>query len=95
MISQLQTPHFTLRDVCKLLPGRPSVSTLWRWINRGVRGERLSTVKIGGTNYVSEAELERFLRAINGGRVAATVTAKARAKQLATVDRELDRELEG
>ena len=93
MIAQLQGQHFTLKQICQLLPGRPNVCTVWRWINKGCRGHRLASVRVGGINYVAERELERFLSAINGGSSVKINSAAERAKQLAKVDRDLDREL--
>ncbi len=37
------------------------VSTVWRWIHRGIRGRRLETVRVGGRRYVLRETLESFL----------------------------------
>jgi hypothetical protein len=47
-------------------PGRPNLSTIWRWRNRGVRGHRLETILVGGRRYTSREAITRFLAAING-----------------------------
>ena len=52
-----------LRDAAKRLPGRPHISTMWRWHKRGVRGIRLATVVIGGQRYTSEEALQEFIDA--------------------------------
>src|SRR5262245_4075347 len=57
----------TLSAAAREIPG-PSgrglhVSTLWRWMQRGVRGIRLETVMIGGIRYTSREALERFIAA--------------------------------
>ncbi len=91
MIAQLQGEHFTINEVSKLLPGRPNVSTIWRWINKGVRGQRLATIRIGGINYIAETEMNRFLSATNDRTV--SICNKSRVKQLAKVSADLDREL--
>jgi hypothetical protein len=91
MIAQLQGEHFTINEVSKLLPGRPNVSTIWRWINKGCRGQQLATIRIGGINYIAKAELERFLSAINDKQVA--VCNANRVNQLAKVSADLDAEL--
>lgn len=49
------------------LPIRPNVSTVHRWVKRGVRGVRLATVRIGGRIYVSRADLDAFHAAIAAG----------------------------
>lgn len=95
MISQFQgqgPQFFTLSDVAKVIPGRRlNISTVWRWVNKGVRGQRLSAIRIGGLNYVAKSELERFLSATNDRTV--TVCDKSRVKQLAKVSADLDAEL--
>jgi hypothetical protein len=94
VIAQLQGRHFSLSEVCKLLPNRPNVSTIWRWARVGCRGQKLSVVKIGGVTYVSEAELERFLTACNGSKIAVSENfTKSRKKRLAKVAAELNAEL--
>lgn len=54
-----------LSDVAKSLPNRPSASTVWRWVTKGVRGIRLESTRLGGFNYVSDEALQTFLNAIN------------------------------
>lgn len=50
----------TFAEASRSLPGRPSLSTLWRWHARGIRGVKLETVVIGGIRYVSREALQRF-----------------------------------
>lgn len=50
----------TLANARTLLPGRPSIPTLWRWRSRGVRGRVLESVVIGGRVYTSREALRRF-----------------------------------
>lgn len=46
--------------------GRPvHVSTVWRWVYRGVGGVKLESIKIGGTRYTSREALRRFLDQLN------------------------------
>lgn len=54
-----------LHEVPQRLPPRPSgrpihMSTVYRWIQRGVRGTRLESIRIGGTTYTSIEALQRF-----------------------------------
>jgi hypothetical protein len=42
------------------------VSTLWRWVTRGLRGVRLETTMVGGARVTSLSALERFFIATNG-----------------------------
>jgi hypothetical protein len=65
----------TLSEAARALPGRRQgkhahPSTLYRWAVRGIRGQRLEVVRIGGTVYTSRQALERFaerLTAAPGG----------------------------
>jgi hypothetical protein len=51
------------RAVC---PGRPvHLSTLYRWIAPGVRGQRLEAVRVGGRTLTSKEALTRFLSRLN------------------------------
>lgn len=53
-----------LREVPALLPShagkRIHISTVYRWVNRGVDGVRLETVKVGGLHYTSHEALSAF-----------------------------------
>ena len=54
-----------LRNVPSRLPARSAgqrihASTIYRWIQRGVRGVRLEAIRIGGTTYTSLEALQRF-----------------------------------
>lgn len=53
----------SLSDACRLLPGRPHVSTIWRWVSRGVGGVRLETISSGGRRFTSREALRRFVTA--------------------------------
>ena len=50
----------TLAEASRLLPGRPSVPTIWRWRNKGVRGRKLESVIVGGKCYTSVEAIQRF-----------------------------------
>lgn len=57
-----------LTQVPKLLPVRASgkpvhISAVYRWVQRGVRGTRLETLKVGGTTYTTLEALQRFAEA--------------------------------
>lgn len=56
-----------LRDAAAKIPGRPHVSTLWRWATHGVgrQRQRLETVVIGGRRFTSIEALERFITALS------------------------------
>lgn len=69
MILENQTEPIAINDVGGLLPGRPSIPTIWRWVTKGLLGPdstriKLPTVRIGGRRFVDPAALESFLAAL-------------------------------
>ena len=50
-----------INQVPKALPEPPHVATVWRWIQRGVRGIKLETVLVGGKRYTSAEKLQAFV----------------------------------
>lgn len=55
----------TLAQAARIRPpgrrGRPThPSTVYRWISRGVKGQKLEAVRLGGTLYTSAEALQRF-----------------------------------
>jgi hypothetical protein len=80
----------TLAEASRLLPGRPSAATLWRWRNRGVAGGRkLETVVIGGRPYTSREALARFARQQGGADAPASRSPRQRDKAIAQAEAEL------
>jgi hypothetical protein len=85
----------TLVALCqagKLLPGRPHVSTLYRWHLRGIRGIRLETILIGGRRYTSQEALERFFAATTAAANGAPTpprTPKQRQRAIEQAEREI------
>lgn len=55
----------SMSQAARELPNRPNVSTLWRWANRGLKGNKLQVIRIGGRTLTSRQALTRFLRATN------------------------------
>lgn len=81
-----------LTDAAKVIPGRPSVPTLWRWRMRGVRGVRLETCVVGGRRYTSREALSRFIvgtTAAADGIAASTQTSRQRMSAIEAAEREL------
>ena len=44
-------------------PKRPSLNTIWRWINRGLGGVKLESVKIGSKTFTTKQAVARFTTA--------------------------------
>jgi hypothetical protein len=67
MPKQLQQERLlTITEAAKRSPGRPSVRTVWRWIERGVRGTRLEVLRAGGRTFTTAEALERFFAKLSG-----------------------------
>jgi hypothetical protein len=65
----MSTSKKTLDEAARQLPGRPSISTVWRWITRGVltpRGTRLRlrAYRFGRRYYLDPDDIEDFGRAL-------------------------------
>jgi Protein of unknown function (DUF1580) len=65
MIAIDQEQIVAIREVPRRLPRRPDgkcvhISAVYRWIQRGIRGVHLETIRIGGTTYTSVEALQRF-----------------------------------
>jgi len=53
------------REACKIIPGRPHISTLHRWRTRGAKGVRLSTCLVGGKRFTTIEAVRSFIAALN------------------------------
>jgi hypothetical protein len=74
------------RRLPRLRAGRPvAPATLWRWAAHGLRGVRLETVRLGGTNCTSVEAFRRFFAALGGA------PAPVPAAPAPVVEAELDR----
>lgn len=74
------------------VPGRPHVSTIWRWVNRGVRGVKLETIMVGGRRFTSREALERFnqrITAVTAGEPLPVRTTRQRARDIDQARRDL------
>jgi hypothetical protein len=53
----------SLSELSHRLPGRPNLSTLHRWRQRGIHGVTLETILIGGKRFCSLEAAQRFVDA--------------------------------
>jgi len=81
----------SIADAAQRLPGRPSVRTVWRWLDRGCRKTQLESILIGGRRYTSVEAVDRFLTAINEPDVkrASPATTAKRQRAIDQAEREL------
>jgi len=90
MIDVTTEQLLTLSEAAALLPGRPSVATLWRWRTRGAHGRRLESVVLGGKVFTSREALQRFAEQ-RGGVDAPTVrTPHQRERDIRKAEAELN-----
>ena len=92
-----QADLIAIRDLPGLLPGRPSLPTIYRWISRGIDGIRLASVRVGGRRFVNKAALVAFVEALSadppGKRIEPAGAARRRtARQAESVKEYLDSE---
>ena len=69
---------------------RLAISTVYRWVQVGVRGVKLEYLQIGGMKVTTVAALQRFFERLTGDKPE-TPTAKSRQRQreIARAEREL------
>ena len=78
-----------------LAPGRPHVSTVWRWMMRGCRGVRLESIVCAGRRFTSVESIERFVTrttAAANGESPLTVSSESRQRQVELAEKELTRD---
>jgi hypothetical protein len=55
----------SISQAARMIPGRPSVPTVWRWCVRGVRKRKLASTIVGGRRFTTERAVNEFLRSLN------------------------------
>jgi hypothetical protein len=89
------TGEYSLAQAAKVLPGKPSPTSVWRWTKRGIWLNdvrlRLRAVRIGGRIVVTGADLLAFLEAqqVEPGSEASP-SWRERAARCRTADAELE-----
>ena len=61
----MKKTRFTFAEVGKKL--EVSLSSVWRWHLGGVKGKKLKSILVGGRRYVTQAQLDEFLRQDDSG----------------------------
>ncbi|MBW7866548.1 MAG: DUF1580 domain-containing protein [Candidatus Hydrogenedentes bacterium] len=85
-----------LTEAAKRLPGRPALSTVWRWATKGQNGIRLETRRYGRKWFTSAEALDDFARALAArsieklDRPAAPAQAKPKARSAAKRQRDIE-----
>jgi hypothetical protein len=93
MSIDLNETILSLTTAAKSLPGRPHVSSIWRWCRRGVRGVQLETIVIAGRRFTSCEALQRFAEATTAaanGQRAPSRTNRGRQAEQRAAERECE-----
>jgi len=92
MVSLLAEKRLSVSGLARQQGVNPS--TVWRWIQRGIRGAKLETISVGGRRYTTQQAFARFVEATtaaaNGERPKAR-TSRQRTAAIASAERELDK----
>jgi hypothetical protein len=74
----------SIPDACEIIPGRPHLATVYRWMVKGVRGGiRLETALVGGRRFTSREAIQRFVDRLSGERGDAVHVRTPRQRQRA------------
>ena len=77
-------------------PGkRPHISTIYRWLERGVRGVKLESFCVGSRRYVTQEAIELFIQRTTAAgpysqAPSASTVSKQRQREIEQAERELD-----
>jgi hypothetical protein len=75
-----------------VVPGRPSVPTLFRWALKGCRGIKLETIMVGGRRFTSTQAIQRFVNRLSQDNTQGDgPESESQKKRQARVDELLDR----
>ena len=76
-------------DATRHVPGRPHVSSIWRWFSTGCRGVKLESLVCAGRRYTSLEAIERFVAATTAAAAGDPLpTRTRRQRERAIVDAE-------
>ena len=53
---------FSLTQITRSLPKRPSPACMWRWYRKGINGVLLETVVVGGRRFTTKVAWTEFVR---------------------------------
>src|SRR5438128_2214980 len=94
MFDLTQEPPISLAEAAKSIPSgrgakRTHISTVFRWISRGVSGVRLEALRLGGRWVTSREAVQRFAERLTAERSGAqpTLTTRTSARRTAATAR--------
>jgi len=87
MIDLLSEERLSLTALARELD--VSVSTVWRWNLRGIRGHRLECRNLGGRKYTTREAFTRFVEATNEETAPTSRTNRQREGDIARAEKDL------
>ncbi len=77
-------------------PGRPNISSIYRWFGKGCRGARLETIVVGAKRFTSVEAIQRFIERTTANSPGASLppsrpTTRQREAAIRRTERELAR----
>ena len=79
--------HVSLKDAPAVIPGRPHISTVFRWTQRA--RDPLETFKCGGRTFTTREAITRFIAKCSDPGAVETSPTKRRRRDIATAEAEL------
>lgn len=80
-----ETP-LTIAEAAAIIPGSPSLASVWRWVLKGVRGNQLESLMIAERRFTTHEAIDRFIARSNVAPSAAPVVTKSRRKEIAQAE---------
>lgn len=77
-----------IRDVPKIVPQRPHISAIYRWLNRPE--DPLESLMIGGRRFTSIEAIHSFIQRCTTGKSTTSEPTATRRKQVAAAEAKLD-----
>ncbi len=77
----------SIKQAAKLIPTRPHIATIWRWIEHGCRGHKLQSWLVGGQRFTSRDAIEDFFAKLNPETAQTPIPTSTPKKRQREIDR--------
>ncbi|MDZ4779591.1 MAG: DUF1580 domain-containing protein [Planctomycetia bacterium] len=77
-----ETP-LSIAEAAAIIPGRPSLASVWRWVLKGVRGNQLESLMIAGRRFTSHEAIDRFIQRSNSTPSLPAIVTATRRREIA------------
>src|SRR5688572_21353962 len=86
MIDYSAESAISLTQATKIIPGRPHISTLWRWSNSSCRGVKLETFNVGARRFTTKEAVARFIAATTAAAQGESIPARTEKQRQRALD---------